>query len=143
MDARVSAAARSPTAYLLAAENRDGGFGAAPGQRSSTLYSGWAALGLAAAGHNPAAVSRRGPSLLSYIERHVGTDAGSLERTILVARAAGVPATKFGGHDLVSALQPRHQRGRVRSAQGRPDHVRGACASRRRRRTTVPDDFAG
>ncbi len=104
VDARVSAAARSPTAYLLAAENRDGGFGAAPGQQSSTLYSGWAALGLAAAGHNPAAVSRRGPSLLSYIERHVGTDAASLERTILVARAAGVPATKFGGHDLVSAL---------------------------------------
>ena len=104
VDARASASARSPTAYLLAAQNRDGGFGAAPGQHSSTLYSGWAALGLAAAGHNPAAVSRGGPSLLSYIERHLGTDAASLERTILVARAAGVPATKFGGHDLVSAL---------------------------------------
>ena len=104
VDARASAAVRSPTAYLLAAQNRDGGFGAAPGQRSSTLYSGWAALGLAAKGHNPGAVSHGGPSLLSYIERHVGTDAASLERTILVARAAGVPATQFGGHDLVAAL---------------------------------------
>jgi Prenyltransferase and squalene oxidase repeat len=104
VDARASSAARSPTAYLLAAQNRDGGFGAAPGQRSSTLYSGWAALGLAARGHNPGAVSDGGPSLLSYIERHVATDAASLERTILVARAAGVPPTQFGGHDLVAAL---------------------------------------
>jgi prenyltransferase beta subunit len=104
VDARASAAARSPTAYLLAAQNRDGGFGAAPGQRSSTLYSGWAALGLAAKGHNPGAVSHGGPRLLSYIERHVATDAASLERTILVARAAGVSATQFGGHDLVAAL---------------------------------------
>ena len=105
VDRRATAAAPSPTAYLLAAQNRDGGFGGAPGQRSSTLYSGWAALGLAAKGRNPAAVSHGGPSLLSYIERHLATDAGSLERTILVAQAAGVAANDFGGRDLVSALQ--------------------------------------
>lgn len=105
VDRPATAAAPSPTAYLLAAQNRDGGFGGAPGQRSSTLYSGWAALGLAAKGRNPAAVSHGGPSLLSYIERHLAPDAGSLERTILVAQAAGVPASDFGGRNLVSALQ--------------------------------------
>ena len=36
-----------------AAQNADGGFGGAPGQRSSGLYSSWAGLGLAAAGRNP------------------------------------------------------------------------------------------
>lgn len=103
--ARAATAARSPTAYLLAAQNRDGGFGSAPGQPSSTLYSGWAALGLAAEGHNPGAVRQGGQTLLRYIERHLETDAGSLERTILVARAAGVSPTDFGGRDLVSALR--------------------------------------
>ncbi len=45
-------AAASPTTYLLAAQNSDGGFGSAPGQPSSQLFSGWAALGLAGAGEN-------------------------------------------------------------------------------------------
>ena len=46
--------------YLRGAQNRDGGFGGAPGQESGALFSGWAALGLAAAGHNPRDVSRHG-----------------------------------------------------------------------------------
>jgi len=100
-----ASAAQTPTRYLLAAENRDGGFGPAPGQPSSSLYSGWAALGLAAEGHNPAGISRGGHSLLAYIEATVAGDPGSLERTILVARAAGTSATDFGGHDLVAALE--------------------------------------
>ncbi len=41
--------------YLLAAENRDGGFGSAPGQPSAQIFSGWAALGLASAGYAPVA----------------------------------------------------------------------------------------
>ena len=45
--------AETPLAYLLAAQNPDGGFGLAPGQPSAPIYSGWAALGLAAAGVNP------------------------------------------------------------------------------------------
>ena len=39
--------------FLEGAQNGDGGFGAAQGQRSSELYSAWAAIGLAAAGRNP------------------------------------------------------------------------------------------
>ena len=38
--------------YLLSSENADGGFGPAPGQPSDQLYAGWAALGLASAGHD-------------------------------------------------------------------------------------------
>ncbi len=100
-------AANTPTGYLLSAQNTDGGYGASPGAPSSPLYSGWAALGLAAEGHNPLNVSRAGRSLLSYIRATAGsaTDPGSIERTILVARAAGVSARSFGGHELIGALE--------------------------------------
>jgi energy-coupling factor transport system substrate-specific component len=103
--ARAASAAGSPLAYLLGAQNPDGGFGAGPGQPSGALYSGWAALALAADGRNPADVRRGAHSLLAYLEATVPGDPGSLERTILVARAAGVPATDFGGHDLLAALK--------------------------------------
>ncbi len=92
-------------AYLLRAENPDGGFGAAPGQPSAQLYAGWAALGLASAGHDLQRVGR----VMDYIRRGAGSDSdpGSIERTILVARAAGASARSFAGRDLVAALQRR------------------------------------
>jgi energy-coupling factor transport system substrate-specific component len=88
----------------LSAQNGDGGFGPAPGSSSSQLYSGWAALGLASQGYNPQSVRHGGASLTDYISGGEGsqTDSGSIERTILVLRAAGLPA---GG--LVSTLQGR------------------------------------
>jgi energy-coupling factor transport system substrate-specific component len=97
----------SPTGYLLAAQNSDGGFGGAAGTPSSGLFSGWAALGLAAAGHGPATVARGGTSLLSYVRAQAGgsLDVGSLERTTLVASAAGAAARQFGGVDLVAQLE--------------------------------------
>jgi energy-coupling factor transport system substrate-specific component len=104
-----AAGAGTPTSYLLSAQRPDGGFGSTPGGSSSQLYAGWAALGLAAAGHNPADVSRGGRSLLKYIEAGTGSlpDTGSIERTILVAAAAGVSPRSFGGHDLVAELEHR------------------------------------
>ena len=60
-------AAGTPIGYLLAAQNADGGFGAAPGSGSAQLYAGWAALGLAAAGDNPQDVSHDGHSAIGYI----------------------------------------------------------------------------
>ncbi|MBV9214126.1 MAG: hypothetical protein JOZ25_10840 [Actinobacteria bacterium] len=92
--------------YLLGAQNSDGGFGAAPGSPSSSLYTGWAGLGLAAAGRDPAAVRRSGPSLIDYARASVAgtSDTGELERTILLLRAAGLPATDSTGRDLVGAL---------------------------------------
>jgi Prenyltransferase and squalene oxidase repeat len=103
----VAQAAGTPAGYLLAAQNSDGGFGASPGSSSEQLYAGWAALGLAAAGANPADVTRRGHDLLDYVRSGVasGSDPGSIERTILVAGAAGASPYDFGGRNLVSALQ--------------------------------------
>jgi energy-coupling factor transport system substrate-specific component len=102
------ALASSPSAsYLGRAQNTDGGFGAAPGQGSSELYTGWAALGLEAAGRHPATVKRSGgTSLLDYMRAHVGdlSDAGALSRTILVLSAAGEDPASFGGQDLVAQL---------------------------------------
>ncbi len=100
-------AAGTPTGYLLGAQNSDGGFGEASGRPSSQLFTGWAALGLAAAGQRLDHMVRGGESLLGYIRMGVGSisDPGSLERTLLVVRAAGLPATSFGGRDLIAALQ--------------------------------------
>jgi hypothetical protein len=96
--------------YLLGAENRDGGFGSAPGQPSAQLYSGWAALGLASAGYAPARLAHGGPGLIGYVAAGAGSnDVGALERTILVVRAAGLSAQSFGGRDLVAGLA-RHRR---------------------------------
>jgi energy-coupling factor transport system substrate-specific component len=97
-------AAVSPAQYLLTTQNRDGGFGPAPGQASAQLYAGWAALGLAAAGYDPSAVTHGGASLLDYVGSTAPGDPGSLERTILVVRAAGASVTDFGGRDLLAQL---------------------------------------
>ena len=45
--------------YLERAQNPDGGFGGAPGQRSSQLMTGWAVIGLEAAGRNPLDARKR------------------------------------------------------------------------------------
>jgi prenyltransferase beta subunit len=102
-----ASAANTPAGYLLSAQNSDGGFGTSPGSSSSPVYSGWVALGLAAAGHNPKDVSRSGTSLLAYIRATAdsATDPGAIERTILVAGAAGVSASSFGGRDLIGRLE--------------------------------------
>ena len=102
-------AASSPSAYLLAAQNADGGFGAAPGQPSAELYSGWAALGLASAGYDLQRVQRGRVGLISYVGAGgvSAGDVGSLERTILVTRAAGLSPRDFGGRDLAAELARR------------------------------------
>ena len=93
--------------YLLGSENADGGFGAAPGQASDQLYAGWAALGLASAGHDLNSLGDA-QGLVDYVARGASSgDVGALERTILVVRAAGRSARSFGGRDLIAALQRR------------------------------------
>ena len=90
-----SAASSSAAGYLSGAQNSDGGFGASPGQASSPLYSGWAALGLASAGTSPARLARDGHSLAGYLlaSARNATDPGSLERTILALHASGLPVS--------------------------------------------------
>jgi prenyltransferase/squalene oxidase-like repeat protein len=101
------AASLSPEiAYLTSAQNSDGGFGAAPGQGSGELYTAWAAMGLAAAGRDPADVSRDGHSVLDSLRAQVSTlqGLGDAERTILAAHACGASAYSFAGRDLVAEV---------------------------------------
>jgi Prenyltransferase and squalene oxidase repeat len=101
---------QAPVNYLLRAQNGDGGFGAQAGLPSSSLFAGWAALGLQSAGVRLQSVDH-GPGLIAYIERTAGAkDAGSIERNILVARAAGLSATDFDGRDLVAILRAKFAR---------------------------------
>ena len=106
MSRRWPARAATPESYLAAAQNGDGGLGAARGASSSELFSGWAALAFAAEGRNPQVVRNGGQSLTGYIASQLSTasDVGSVERTILAVRAAGLSATAFGGRDLVATL---------------------------------------
>ncbi len=101
------AASLSPElSYLTSAQNSDGGFGAARGQSSSELYTAWSAMGLAAAGRDPADVSRDGHSVLDSLRAEVSTlqGLGDVERTILAAHACGASAYSFAGHDLVAEV---------------------------------------
>jgi energy-coupling factor transport system substrate-specific component len=104
-----AAAANASVSYLIKAQNNDGGWGAAPGQSSSQLYTGWTALGLAAAGRNPLDVGR--PSALAYMRAHASqlNDLGELNRTILVLKAAG-RSLKLGGRDLEQAVASKQRR---------------------------------
>jgi prenyltransferase beta subunit len=93
--------------YLLRAQNTDGGFGAAPGQASSPLYSGWTGLGLAAAGENARDLARRGGrSLAAYLRKGAGglRDIGEVERTVLLLRSAGLDSRDFAGRDLIAEI---------------------------------------
>jgi energy-coupling factor transport system substrate-specific component len=102
-----SARADAPKAsirYLERAQNRDGGFGPAPGTGSTQMHTGWAAIGLAAAGRNPRDLDH---DVLGYIRAHADAlrgDLGERSRTILAMRAAGARSFKAGGRDLVAEI---------------------------------------
>jgi energy-coupling factor transport system substrate-specific component len=96
----------SEIAYLQHAQNADGGFGAAPGQESSELYSAWVAMGLAAARRDPLSLKREGHDVLDELRGEASTlrGAGDLERTILALRACGVSTHALPGGDPVARL---------------------------------------
>ncbi|MEA2386419.1 MAG: energy-coupling factor transport system substrate-specific component [Thermoleophilaceae bacterium] len=105
--ASAASAADRATAWLERAQNRDGGFGSAPGQASGALFTGWASLGLAAGERNPRDVERGGRSPIDFTrgEARRIRDVGEIERTILVLEVAGVSPRDFGGRDLVARLE--------------------------------------
>jgi energy-coupling factor transport system substrate-specific component len=106
--AQAAASAKSKALkYVERAQNTDGGFGGAPSQSSSPLYTGWVVLGIAAAGENPRDVRQGKASPVTYTRKHLPkpTDVGELERTILMLHAAGVSPRDFGRRDLVAQLQ--------------------------------------
>jgi hypothetical protein len=97
--APTGARAATPDAFLVSAQNRDGGFGADRGQRSAQLYSAWAAMGLAAAGRREARVARYLAAGAPRIR-----DVGDIERTILGLVAQGASPRRANGTDLVARL---------------------------------------
>jgi uncharacterized membrane protein len=96
-------------AWLVRQQNPDGGFGATPGYRSSPAMTGWAVLGLEAAGRNPADVRAGGRTPLSFLRSRVERlrSTGDLERTILALDGAGRNPHRFAGRDLVAQLRSR------------------------------------
>lgn len=92
--------------YLIAAQNTDGGWGAAPGQPTSELYTAWAAIGLEAAGRNPQSVRRDGHTALDALRAQAGTleGAGDYERTMLALRACDAPVGTLAGKNLLAGL---------------------------------------
>lgn len=106
LDAHAASALAPELSFLTSAQNADGGFGGARGQGSSELYTAWAAMGLAAAGRNPASVRRSGRSVLDSLRAEAPTlqGLGDSERTILAARACGASAYSFAGRNLVAEV---------------------------------------
>jgi energy-coupling factor transport system substrate-specific component len=105
------AAADAPSAWLAQAANADGGFGVGPGSPSSPEMTGWAMLGLEAAGRNPLDLGG-GSSPVAYLRDHAGKlgSTGDLERTILALDGAGVNPRGVGGRDLLAQLRARRSR---------------------------------
>jgi energy-coupling factor transport system substrate-specific component len=107
-----SARAASPgraADWLGSMQNSDGGFGSSPGDPSGAAITGWAMLGLEAAGRNPLDVSRGGTTPVDFLRSHIDemSSSGDLARTIVALEGAGVDPRSFAGHDLIDELQGR------------------------------------
>jgi prenyltransferase/squalene oxidase-like repeat protein len=102
----VRSAGSRASGYLQRAQNPDGGFVGAPGQSSSELYTAWAAIGLAAAGHQPRLLVRGGHSVLDALRAGAGSlqGPGDLERTILALHACGASTRSLPGGDPTARL---------------------------------------
>jgi energy-coupling factor transport system substrate-specific component len=95
--------------WLESMQNSDGGFGSSPGDPSGAAITGWAMLGLEAAGRNPLDLSRGGTTPVDFLRSHVDemSSSGDLARTIVALEGAGVDPRSFAGHDLIGELQGR------------------------------------
>jgi energy-coupling factor transport system substrate-specific component len=102
----------SATRWIERVQNGDGGFPASAGGSSSAAITGWAALGLEAAGRNPLDVRSGGHSPIGFLRTNLDSvnSTGDLERTILALDGAGVAARRFGDRDLVAELRRRRSR---------------------------------
>ncbi len=97
--------------WLESVENRDGGFGASPGDSSDAAITCWAMLGLEAAGRNPLDVSHGGHTPVDLLRTRLGSlsSPGDLARTILALEGAGVDPREFGGENLVAELRAKRR----------------------------------
>jgi energy-coupling factor transport system substrate-specific component len=107
---RAAASGADARAWLERAQRSDGGYAASADIRSSPQMTGWAMLGLEAAGRNPLDVSAGGRSPVDYLRERVdrlGRGLGDLELAILGLEGAGRDARAFAGHDLAADLARR------------------------------------
>ncbi|HEX5375313.1 MAG TPA: prenyltransferase/squalene oxidase repeat-containing protein, partial [Solirubrobacterales bacterium] len=104
-----AAGAGSAADWLESVQNADGGFGTSPGSASSAAITGWAMLGLEAAGRNPLDIAQGGRTPVDFLRSNLDqlTSAGDLSRTILALEGAGLDSRDFGGRNLVSDLAKR------------------------------------
>ena len=95
--------------WLVSAQNADGGYGIEVDSTSSTGMTGWAMLGLEAAGVNPRDLRQGGTSPVGYLRENQAdiTSTSDLERTILALEGAGLDSRAFEGRDLVAELRDR------------------------------------
>jgi hypothetical protein len=72
---------------------------------------GWAMLGLEAAGRNPLDVREGGSNPVRFLRRNIAdvTSTGDLTRTILALAGAQLDPRDFAGRDLVKALRKRRR----------------------------------
>ena len=100
-------------AWLERAQNSDGGFGTSPDVSSNATMTGWATLGLEAAGRSPLAVRAGGPTPIAYLRDQIAhvRSTGDLERTILALEGAGVDSRRVHGRDLPGELRRRGRGG--------------------------------
>ena len=113
--ARRGAAARrggdADRAGSSSAQNRDGGFGGDRGQRSTGIYTSWAALGFAAAGRNPRDVERGGGrDVVAYVRAHPPSRSADIGDTD--AHDPAAPRRRPRAADR----QPRPRQGAARQA---------------------------
>jgi energy-coupling factor transport system substrate-specific component len=99
--------------WLKSVQNEDGGWGEKVGAGSSQDMTGWAMLGLEAAGVNPQDVaSGKGEDPVEYLQSQLSQiqSPGDLARTILALEGAGVEPREFGGRNLVQALLAKRRK---------------------------------
>jgi energy-coupling factor transport system substrate-specific component len=98
--------------WLETQQRPSGGFGSDTGREAGAEMTGWAMLGLAAAGRNPNDVTNLGKSPVDFLRNHLSElgDAGDVARTILALDAAGVDTRDFGGQNLVTRLLAQRKR---------------------------------
>ena len=118
--AKAATGAGGAADWLASVQNSDGGWGSGPGSGSSPSITGWAMLGLEAAGRNPLDISKGGKTPVDYLRSTVGEieRSGDYARTILALEGAGVDTHSFAGRNLVSGLVKR--RGSNGSWEGWP-----------------------
>lgn len=98
--ARAASATRSAATWLVRAQNADGGWGAAPGTRSSAAHTAWTVIGLGAAGYDPLRVRARGRTPLRLLRGAAARSRATadVQRTALALAAAGM-SPRTGGLD--------------------------------------------